>query len=128
MKGRSDSEIRTSSSDDSRHWDDSTRIRASKTHPQASSDNSSILSSEDIDHVMRCLEEEYGQKLSSELKKSMREEISTAVPELTRALIPLLASASDSDSNSRKLQEEWVKTFMAIMLPHMQKIVASSQG
>lgn len=85
------------------------------------------LSSEDIENVIDSIEQEYGSILTEELKKTMREEISTAVPELTRALMPLIAEAGEEGVGADKLQQEWVKTFMEIMLPHMQKIVSASQ-
>ncbi|QJC27850.1 hypothetical protein ANPL_04010 [Anaplasma platys] len=85
------------------------------------------LSSEDIENVIESIEQEYGAILTADLKKAMREEITTAVPELTRALVPLISLAGAEGSSTEKLRQEWVRTFMEVMLPHMQKIVSASQ-
>ena len=86
-----------------------------------------VLSAEEIENVIRCIEQEYGSELTESIKKAMREEISTAVPELTKALVPLIMEAGKGGAEAGKLQQDWIKIFMEVMLPHMQKIVASTQ-
>ncbi|MDB1135621.1 hypothetical protein [Candidatus Anaplasma sp. TIGMIC] len=89
-------------------------------------DSTTLLSADEIERVLRCAEESYGAELSSEIKKTMREEIATAVPELTKALLPIITAASEDTSDPNKLQQDWIRAFMGVMLPRMQKIVSST--
>ena len=106
-------------------------LNASRSHGQQANKSEIgeqlVLSADEIEHVIRCIEQEYGSELTDSIKKAMREEISTAVPELTKALVPLIMEAGKGGADSGKLQQDWIKIFMEVMLPHMQKIVASAQ-
>lgn len=118
---------RSSQGDETRYKSDATQSQ-STTMDEGSIDPAQLeLSSEDIENVINSVEQEYGSVLTAELKKTMREEISTAVPELTRALVPLISAAGTKGDSTEKIQQEWVRTFMEVMLPHMQKIVSASQ-
>lgn len=69
------------------------------------------------------MEKEYGSEMSDAMRKAMRDEISTAVPKLTKALVPIVTSAAQNSGPTAQSQEELVRAFMQIMLPHMRRIV-----
>ncbi|MFV9839198.1 MAG: hypothetical protein AB8U44_04200 [Aaplasma endosymbiont of Hyalomma asiaticum] len=104
-----------------------TRFQTTEQQERANIGEQLVLSAEEIENVIKCIEEEYGSELTDSIKKAMREEISTAVPELTKALVPLIMEAGKGGTEAGKLQQDWIKIFMEVMLPHMQKIVASTQ-
>ncbi|KAF2282190.1 hypothetical protein GH714_043014 [Hevea brasiliensis] len=80
------------------------------------------LSSEEIEHVIKCMEQEYGSAMSDRMRQTMKTEISTAVPELTKVLVPIVASAAQNGGRVGS-HEELIKTFMQIMMPHMRRIM-----
>ncbi|MGN7661791.1 MAG: hypothetical protein ACTJLK_04165 [Anaplasma sp.] len=77
----------------------------------------------EIEQLIKCMEEEFGGQISDKVRNAMKEEIVSAVPELTKALIPLIAKSAAENGDDMKSREELVKVFMQIMNPHMQKIV-----
>ncbi|WP_037352011.1 hypothetical protein [Anaplasma marginale] len=81
------------------------------------------LSNEEIDHVIRCMEQEYGSQMSDRMRQTMKKEISSAVPELTKVLVPIVASAAQNGGRPAGSHEDLIKTFMQIMLPHMRRIM-----
>ncbi|MFV9877814.1 MAG: hypothetical protein AB8U40_00725 [Anaplasma ovis] len=81
------------------------------------------LSSEEIEHVIKCMEQEYGSAMSDRMRQTMKKEISTAVPELTKVLVPIVASAAQNGGRPVGSHEELIRTFMQIMMPHMRRIM-----
>ena len=88
-----------------------------------------VLSADEVERIINYVEQEYGAEVSSEVKKVVREEISSAVPELTRVLLPLFTANEEGNDapSSEEIQQECVKAFLHIMVPHMQRIVRSVQ-
>ena len=88
-----------------------------------------VLSADEVERIINYVEKEYGAEVSSEVRKVVREEIASAVPELTRVLLPLFTANEEDNSapNSEEIQQECVKAFLHIMVPHMQRIVRSVQ-
>ncbi|ACZ48883.1 hypothetical protein ACIS_00207 [Anaplasma centrale str. Israel] len=85
--------------------------------------NDFSLSKDEIEHVIKCMEKEYGSAMSDRMRKAMKDEISTAVPELTKVLVPIVASAAQNGGRPAGSHEELIKAFMQVMMPHMRRIM-----
>ena len=81
------------------------------------------LSGDEIEHVIKCMEQEYGSAMSDRMRQTMKREISTAVPELTKVLVPIVESAAQNGGRPAGSHEELIRIFMQIMMPHMRRIM-----
>ncbi|AHC38912.1 hypothetical protein [Ehrlichia muris] len=90
--------------------------------------NEELSLDESLDSAMRYVEKGCKTKIDAKMKACIKNEVKSAIPELNKVLTPLITSALNAEQKtlSQNQQEELVKNFIAIMMPHMQKIMVAS--
>ncbi|KJV69312.1 hypothetical protein [Candidatus Neoehrlichia procyonis] len=109
---------------ESSHISKNAKNQTSKTTHATSQENQPT--DQDIDNVIKCIEDECGDIIDQNMRNLMKKEIQDVIPELNQVLLPLIDVASQEKRLPDNLQEDLTKKFMKIMLPHIQKIINAS--
>ncbi|AHX04082.1 hypothetical protein ECHHL_0953 [Ehrlichia chaffeensis str. Heartland] len=91
--------------------------------------NEELSLDKSLDNAMSYVEKGCNTTIDPKMKACIKNEVKSAIPELNKVLTPLITSALNADQKtlSQNQQEELVKNFIEIMMPHMQKIMLTSE-